>query len=75
MVIAHTIRNRRYILKKYTEAIEWADTVEPIKQVNEIYSANRNFHELCLKCNDKTLIALWKALLKRKEEVSYEVVY
>lgn len=67
-VIAHTMRLRRYSRFPFpSNLLKWADSISSIEQ----YEGNekRNFWELSLKCNDKTLVAIAESLIFYKKEV------
>lgn len=67
MVLAHTVRNRRYTVND-DAVINWADGISRIGLPKEYINEKRNFHELLLRCNDKTLVALCKAYISYTEE-------
>ncbi len=66
-VVAHTIRKRKYAEEIPPKLIEWADGISPITQFE--YNSKRTFWELTLKCNDRLLVYIAKALLFYKKEV------
>ena len=72
MVLAHTARHRRYVIND--DGINaWADSVSRIGLPEEYINKKRDFNELLLHCNDKTLVALCNAYISytREKEIAY----
>lgn len=67
IVVAHTIRFSVFTFKrnrKCTSAIlEWAYSIEPIRAPAGYENPHRDFHELVLKLNEKTVIAIAEILI------------
>lgn len=66
MVLAHTVRNRRCTINN-DDIIDWADGISRIGPPKEYNNEKRNFHELLLRCNDKTVIELCKTYINYTE--------